>query len=61
MKSRRAAFVALAAFVLGLSAATAPSSADDPVRVPSPRPAYAPKATAKAATKTATAGDRPGA
>lgn len=53
MKMRRAAMMALAAFVLGLAAATVPASAESPIPVPSPRPAYAPKATAKAATNPA--------
>ncbi len=54
MKSRRAAFMALAAFMFGLSAAIVPSKADDPIRLPSPRPAHAPKATAPNATATKT-------
>ncbi len=56
MRPRRAALLALAAFAVGLSAAAAPSRADDAVRGPAPRPAAAPEATAKSTTaKPATA------
>ncbi|MCB1487791.1 MAG: hypothetical protein KDJ88_10075, partial [Bauldia sp.] len=50
MRLRRAAFLALAAFILGLMAAVVPSSASDPIRLPTPRPAYTPKAAATPAS-----------
>lgn len=64
MKSRRAAVLALAAFVLGLGSATVSSSAEETIPLPSPRPAHAPKASAtvasaKAVPAKATAADLP--
>lgn len=50
MMVRRAAALALAAYVLGLAATLAPSSAQDTVPLPQPRPASAPKAVAKPAS-----------
>lgn len=45
MKSRRAAFAALVAFVFGIGMSFLPAHAQDPIRLPEPRPAHAPKAT----------------
>ncbi|MCP4383496.1 MAG: hypothetical protein GY798_19115 [Hyphomicrobiales bacterium] len=57
MRSRRAVVGLLAAFILGLGAPLVPSSAQDSIVLPAPRPAHAPKATA--ASKTITTAPEP--